>query len=90
MCAAGEDEENDIDNPRRWVALAVVQTYNPRRKVPRSSVSISELEQCLSKASFSASQSSGMLVLLSYRRSYFDLFTYEWVALGCVLSKPVI
>uniref|UniRef100_A0A251U3W8 Uncharacterized protein n=1 Tax=Helianthus annuus TaxID=4232 RepID=A0A251U3W8_HELAN len=52
----GEDEENKDGNANHWVALAVVQTYNPRRKVPRSSISIPELEQCLSKASFSAAQ----------------------------------
>lgn len=42
-----------------WVALAVVQSYNPRRKVPRSDISIPDLECCLSKASFSAAQNSG-------------------------------
>lgn len=46
-------------NPPQWVALAVVQSYNPRRKVPRSKISIPDLESCLSKASFSAAQSSG-------------------------------
>ncbi|KAF5756863.1 hypothetical protein HanXRQr2_Chr17g0819881 [Helianthus annuus] len=54
----GEDEENKDGNVNQWVALAVLQTYNPRRKVPRSSISIPELEQCLSKASFSAAQKS--------------------------------
>ncbi|KAI7748636.1 hypothetical protein M8C21_012436 [Ambrosia artemisiifolia] len=58
---AGEDEENKVANVGQWVALAVVQTYNPRRKVPRSSISIPELEQCLSKASFSAAQKSGII-----------------------------
>uniref|UniRef100_A0A803KYM7 Helicase CHR10 n=1 Tax=Chenopodium quinoa TaxID=63459 RepID=A0A803KYM7_CHEQI len=42
-----------------WVALAVVQSYNPRRKIPRSSISTSDLELCLSKASFAAAQKSG-------------------------------
>ncbi|ONK72933.1 uncharacterized protein A4U43_C04F25090 [Asparagus officinalis] len=45
----------------RWVALAVVQSYNPRRKVPRSNISIADLEQCLSKASFSAAQNSASI-----------------------------
>ncbi|KAF5794618.1 putative DNA helicase [Helianthus annuus] len=57
----GEDEENKDGNVNQWVALAVVQTYNPRRKVPRSSISIPELEQCLSKASFSAAQKSASI-----------------------------
>ncbi|XP_057525798.1 probable helicase CHR10 isoform X2 [Amaranthus tricolor] len=45
----------------RWVALAVVQSYNPRRKVPRSSISTSDLELCLSKASSVAAQKSASL-----------------------------
>jgi hypothetical protein len=42
-----------------WVALAIVQSYNPRRKVPRSEISIPDLEICLSKAVFAAAQHSG-------------------------------
>lgn len=38
------------------MALAVVQSYNSRRKVPRSDISIEDLEKGLSKASLSASQ----------------------------------
>ncbi|KAI5344856.1 hypothetical protein L3X38_012733 [Prunus dulcis] len=48
-------------NPPQWVALAVVQSYNPRRKVPRSKISIPDLERCLSKASFSAAQNSASI-----------------------------
>lgn len=48
-------------NPPQWVALAVVQSYNPRRKVPRSKLSIPNLERCLSKASFSAAQNSASI-----------------------------
>ncbi|MFS7956026.1 putative Macro domain-containing protein [Helianthus anomalus] len=51
-----EDEQNKDGNVNQWVALAVLQTYNHRRKVPCSSISIPELEQCLSKTSFSAAQ----------------------------------
>ncbi|KAJ0624696.1 putative Macro domain-containing protein [Helianthus annuus] len=40
----GEYEQNKDGNVNQWVALAVLQTYNPRRKVPRSSISIPELE----------------------------------------------
>ncbi|KAM0033944.1 putative Macro domain-containing protein [Helianthus debilis subsp. tardiflorus] len=57
----GEDDENKDGNANQWVALAVVQTYNPRRKVPCRSISIPELEQCLSKASFSAAQKSASI-----------------------------
>ena len=42
-----------------WVALAIVQSYSRRRKVPRSEISIPDLELCLSKAAFSAAQHSG-------------------------------
>ncbi|KAL6520021.1 hypothetical protein OROHE_017164 [Orobanche hederae] len=45
-------------NAPQWVALAVVQSYNPRRKVPRSGISISDLDVCLAKASFTASRHS--------------------------------
>ncbi|PQP97495.1 putative helicase CHR10 isoform X1 [Prunus yedoensis var. nudiflora] len=48
-------------NPPQWVALAVVQSYNPRRKVPRSKISIPDLERCLLKASFSAAQNSASI-----------------------------
>ncbi|KAL2892509.1 putative helicase CHR10 [Bienertia sinuspersici] len=44
-----------------WVALAVVQSYNPRRKVPRSNISTSHLELCLSKASSAAAQKSASI-----------------------------
>lgn len=44
----------------QWVGLAVVQSYNPRRKVHRSKISIPDLERCLSKVSFSAAQNAGM------------------------------
>ncbi|KAL3649421.1 putative helicase chr10 [Castilleja foliolosa] len=48
-------------NAPQWVALAVVQSYNPRRKVPRSGISVDDLEVCLAKASFSASQHSASI-----------------------------
>ncbi|XP_040378802.1 probable helicase CHR10 isoform X2 [Oryza brachyantha] len=44
-----------------WVALAVVQSYNPRRKVPRSEISMPDLELCLSKVAFSAAQHSASI-----------------------------
>ncbi|OQU93486.1 hypothetical protein SORBI_3001G543100 [Sorghum bicolor] len=44
-----------------WVALAIVQSYNPRRKVPRSEISMSDLELCLSKAAFSAAPHSAAI-----------------------------
>ncbi|MCD9644171.1 putative helicase chr10 [Datura stramonium] len=58
-----EDLANGSDSPHapQWVALAVVQSYNPRRKVPRGSISIPDLERCLSKASYSASQKSASI-----------------------------
>ncbi|TVU48703.1 hypothetical protein EJB05_08348, partial [Eragrostis curvula] len=44
-----------------WVALAIVQSYNPRRKVPRSEISMPDLELCLSKAAFTAAQHSASI-----------------------------
>lgn len=52
---------NEDCDPPRWVALAVVQSYNPRRKVPRSSISMDDLERTLPKASYSASQNSASI-----------------------------
>lgn len=48
-------------NAHRWVALAVVQSYNIRRKVPRSNISITDLEVCLAKASSSAAHYSASI-----------------------------
>lgn len=58
-----EDLGMGSDSPHapQWVALAVVQSYNPRRKVPRGSISIPDLERCLSKASYSAAQKSASI-----------------------------
>ncbi|KAL6649005.1 hypothetical protein ACP70R_013229 [Stipagrostis hirtigluma subsp. patula] len=57
------DEVNcsrNLDAPL-WVALAIVQSYNPRRKVPRSEISMPDLELCLSKATFTAAQRSASI-----------------------------
>ncbi|KAL6495366.1 hypothetical protein OROGR_029929 [Orobanche gracilis] len=51
-------DPNTHPNAPQWVALAVVQSYNPRRKIPRSGISISDLDVCLAKASFTASRHS--------------------------------
>ncbi|KAK6918625.1 Helicase, C-terminal [Dillenia turbinata] len=54
--------KEDYDcNVLQWVGLAVVQSYNPRRKVPRSDISIPDLECCLAKAAFSAAQNSASI-----------------------------
>ncbi|KAG9142047.1 hypothetical protein Leryth_022465 [Lithospermum erythrorhizon] len=45
----------------QWVALAVVQSYNARRKVPRSNISIPDLEQCLSKVAYTAADKSASI-----------------------------
>ncbi|URE01396.1 Class II histone deacetylase complex subunits 2 and 3 [Musa troglodytarum] len=50
-----------VQNSPLWVALAVVQSYNPRRKIPRSNISMVDLERCLSKASFTAAQNSASI-----------------------------
>ncbi|GAB2224301.1 hypothetical protein Droror1_Dr00005054 [Drosera rotundifolia] len=57
-----DDEMQGMDSPPpKWVALAVVQSYNPRRKVPRNNVSIPDLKRCISKAAFSAAQHSASI-----------------------------
>ncbi|XP_026444753.1 probable helicase CHR10 isoform X2 [Papaver somniferum] len=60
-----EDQEKQTPdgNDPMWVALAVVQSYNARRKVPRSDISIPDLETSLSKASYAASQHSASIHL---------------------------
>ncbi|KAK1286148.1 putative chromatin-remodeling complex ATPase chain [Acorus calamus] len=55
------DNDKKVATNPLWVALAVVQSYNPRRKVPRSNILMDDLERCLSKASFSASQNSASI-----------------------------
>ncbi|KAG9452199.1 hypothetical protein H6P81_005103 [Aristolochia fimbriata] len=55
------DEENIAGHSPQWVALAIVQSYNPRRRVPRSSISMPDLEQCILKASYAASQNSASI-----------------------------
>ncbi|XP_050203672.1 probable helicase CHR10 isoform X1 [Mercurialis annua] len=80
-----ETQSMEGDSPQ-WVALAVVQSYNPRRKVPRSDISIPDLERCLSKASFTAAQNSASIHMprIGYRdgsdRS-------EWYAVERLLRK---
>lgn len=55
-------EEGNNDSPaQKWVGLAVVQSFNNRRKVPRSEISMPDLEQCLAKASFAAAQNSASI-----------------------------
>ncbi|KAM3733211.1 hypothetical protein ACB098_11G118200 [Castanea mollissima] len=55
------DEQNMDGGSPQWVALAVVQSYSVRRKIPRSNISLPDLERCLSKASFSAAQNSASI-----------------------------
>ncbi|XP_038876157.1 probable helicase CHR10 isoform X1 [Benincasa hispida] len=56
-----DDNKQQSDNAPQWFALAVVQSYNPRRKVPRSKISLPDLENCISKASSSAAQHSASI-----------------------------
>ncbi|KZV43498.1 chromodomain-helicase-DNA-binding protein 1-like [Dorcoceras hygrometricum] len=55
------NQSTSTSNTPRWVALAVVQSYNIRRKIPRSNISITDLEVCLAKASSSAAQYSASI-----------------------------
>ncbi|XP_023515243.1 probable helicase CHR10 isoform X2 [Cucurbita pepo subsp. pepo] len=56
-----EDNKEQSDKAPQWVALGVVQSYNPRRKVPRSKISLPDLENCILKASSAASQHSASI-----------------------------
>lgn len=67
---------SDSPHAPQWVALAVVQSYNPRRKVPRGSISIPDLERCLSKASYSAAQKSGISNFRASRNVSSILFVF--------------
>lgn len=58
----GCQEQDMTGNTPKMIALAVVQSYNPRRKIPRSEISLPHLESCLSKAAFSAAQNSGNML----------------------------
>lgn len=67
-------EGGNGDDVSLWVALAVVQSYNPRCKVPRGDISIPHLETCLAKVSYSAAQNSGSFSL--YRKAAI-LFSFK-------------
>lgn len=56
-----ENKLNISNEGSQWVALAVVQTYNPRRKVARSDISLPHLEGCLEKVAISALQKSASI-----------------------------
>ncbi|KAK7293403.1 hypothetical protein RJT34_16268 [Clitoria ternatea] len=57
----GCGEQDMAGNTPKLIALAVVQSYNPRRKVPRTEILLPHLESCLSKAAFSADQYSASI-----------------------------
>lgn len=61
--AEDHGDQSTSTDPRQWVGLAVVQSYNLRRKVPRGDISTADLEVCLAKASFSAAQYSGRMLV---------------------------
>lgn len=88
-------------NAPKMVALAVVQSYNPRRKVPRSEISLVHLESCLSKAAFSAAQNSGntcphlsssMFIILPYIALFcsFLCFLLTCVTVDCACIRVTI
>ncbi|KAK3154463.1 hypothetical protein QOZ80_2BG0190810 [Eleusine coracana subsp. coracana] len=82
------DEANcsrSLDAPL-WAALAIVQSYNPRRKVPRSEISMPDLEKCLSKASFTAAQHSASIHMprIGYQRGS---QRSEWYTIERLLRK---
>lgn len=54
----------DGDNKNLWVGLGVVQSFDRRRKTPRSDISLPGLEACLRKVTSSAAAMSGMHLIL--------------------------
>ncbi|XP_042435856.1 probable helicase CHR10 isoform X1 [Zingiber officinale] len=83
---ASSGDESIVQHCPMWVALAVVQSYNPRRKVPRSNISMSDLEGCLSKASFAAAQNSASIHMP--RIGYQDGSQHsEWYTMERLLRK---
>ncbi|EXB89101.1 Chromodomain-helicase-DNA-binding protein 1-like protein [Morus notabilis] len=54
------EQSTDSDTPQ-WVAVAVLQSYSSRRKIPRSNISIRDLESCIAKASYAAAQNAGTI-----------------------------
>ncbi|KAL6569317.1 putative helicase chr10 [Orobanche minor] len=79
-------DPNTQPNAPQWVALAVVQSYNSRRKVPRSGISISDLDVCLAKASFTASRHSASIHMprINYQGS---TDRSEWYTVERLLRK---
>ncbi|PSS24120.1 Helicase [Actinidia chinensis var. chinensis] len=83
------DEQTKSGDPPQWVALSIVQSYNPKRKIPRSSISIPHLERCLSKAAFSAVQNSASIHMP--RIGYQDgSDRSEWYAVERLLRKYAV
>ncbi|XP_047172708.1 probable helicase CHR10 [Vigna umbellata] len=82
----GCQEQDMTGNTPKMVALAVVQSYNPRRKIPRSEISLPHLESCLSKAAFSAAQNSASMHMP--RIGYQDVSDRsEWYTIERLLRK---
>ena len=84
----------ESDTPR-WVALAVVQSYNSRRKVPRSEICIPDLEACLFKASFAAAQNSGtfrlmFILMLLYSIVMANFKKKKEEIIGCLVEIYVV
>lgn len=62
--ATRSSEDVDQSGIPLWVALAVVQTYDRRRKVARSDISFPDLEVCIRKLASSAARLSGNVLSL--------------------------
>eukprot|EP01018_Ginkgo_biloba_P001772 Gb_15026 [translate_table: standard] len=81
-----DDELGTSHECLQWVVLAVVQTYNARRKFPRSDISLPDLETCLRKAAISAIQKSASIHMprIGFRRGEGRT---EWYAVERLLHK---
>lgn len=83
---ARKDPSVGQGDARMYVALAISQSYDRRRKIPRSDISLSSLETCLRKVSaFAASKSASIHMPRIGSRPGQD--RKEWYAIERLLRK---
>lgn len=72
----------------RFVGVAVIQTYDRRRKVPRSDISISAFETCLRKVVTAAKAHSGT-VYPYLKSSHSALFECTYLSVFSLFLRNV-
>ncbi|KAH7434172.1 hypothetical protein KP509_06G004000 [Ceratopteris richardii] len=71
---------------RFWIALGIAQSYDRRRKTPRSDISIQALDVCLRKATSSAAAISASIHMPRIS-SHAGQDSQEWYAIERILRK---